>query len=508
MKKYLIVTAMAAGLLIQSCLLSPPGAQLLKETDVERPDIPAVDPQSSELQLWDDILEADEIIIPLDSEAGKIVEIYRGDILNNCERKFLDLLQFYRTGELTSAKLIFDSLLETLEYLYGDQKVPDTVMLEQFWKEFSDRNLAESVNIGDIYRDLYYEKKSIEPDELVIEQSGSGPKTEEVSRNNAEFIYVSERLKEIMTSFNAANESGFTDKVYENYISNLNDRIRIKEIYIRSLEYSDFIKKKLRDNGLNAIYFYLPSVNTAYYEGRNNGSVWGLERSKNYCERARNNSGASTAIVTEIIKDLKKKYGDLKTLAALAETGRYNLDSSDIADEVLTDNFANFLSLAILLENPSDHELESSDHSPKDNSFDTDFAAYRKDKNKFCSVKTVSQKKQTAKPLPESKGSGSFIRINYKVKKGDNLQKIADVFGVTVNQIKEWNPKDAGKKVLSPGVNLFIRGDKFQYYTARSGDSVGKIASKFKMSESDFKKINELKSNTIIKGRKYIVKKN
>ncbi len=79
---------------------------------------------------------------------------------------------------------------------------------------------------------------------------------------------------------------------------------------------------------------------------------------------------------------------------------------------------------------------------------------------------------------------------------------------MSVADIKDWNPKDTKKKYITPGVVLLIKGFKYQYYTARSGDSLGKIASKFGMKETDLKKINDLNKNTILKGRKYIVKKN
>jgi LysM repeat protein len=496
----------------QSCFLSPPGVKSdiavpkennAVETGPTRAGFDIVRMTAEEI-----ILEDEEVIIPENNEPGKIVEIYKDDILNNCERKFLEMLKYYNSGELRPAKLLFDNILESLEYLYGDRKVPDTEMLERFWSEFSDRELAQNLSITDIYRNLYYENKQPEADELVIEQTGSEAFAAGTALNNSEFLYVEDKLNALLSGSKTKPDPDFTRKVHESYSENLNDRIRLKEIYIRAVKYSDFIKEKLAANGLDPVYFFLPSVNTAYYEGRNNGSVWGLEKSKNYCERARNSTGASTAIVISLLKEHKKKYGDLKTISSIVETGRYDLDSSDITGDVYSDNAANFFAMAILLGNPEDHELSADASKAGEDTYSKDYADYLKDKNKFCSVKNVSKKKPSAKPVSESKGSGAFIRINYKVKKGDNLQKIADIFGVTVNQIKEWNPKDAGKKFLSPGANLFIRGDNFQYYTALSGDSVGKISSKFKMSDSDFKKINELRSNTIIKGRKYIVKKN
>ncbi|MDA3884505.1 MAG: LysM domain-containing protein, partial [Candidatus Delongbacteria bacterium] len=58
-----------------------------------------------------------------------------------------------------------------------------------------------------------------------------------------------------------------------------------------------------------------------------------------------------------------------------------------------------------------------------------------------------------------------------------------------------------------PGTNIYLRGYKFQYYKARSGDSIGRICKKFKMYTADFKKINNLSKNTIYKGRRYIVRK-
>jgi len=489
----------AAALILCSCVLS---------SGVRKPETviaPVPEPAVEKVAPEEINLPSDELLISEDTGESRIVEIFKDEIQDNCERKFLDLLVFYQNAELAKSKLLFDNLLESLEYLYGDNKVSDKVMLENFWKEFSDQSVKDaSLNIFDIYESLYFDEelfsKEKDPNELVIEQKGE---VYQVKQNNANFAYAEGKTREIFEKAGKKASDEFIRSVYDNYVNYLSDRIGIKETYIRSQKYIKFIKKKLNENRLNEIYSYIPAVTTSFYEGAKNGSIWRLENTKQY-RSIRSDMGASTAEVIKRIKSLGKKGNEFNIISTILEEGRYGLEASELRKDIYTDNFSNFIAAVIILSNPDDHDLNG---IQADESGEKDYLAsyenYIKDPKKFTSSKPALKEKPQ-----KSASSKSFIRINYKVKKGDNLQKIADLFNVSVTDLKEWNPKDTKKKYITPGVVLIIKGYSYQYYTAKSGDSLGKIANKFDMNEADLKKINDLTKNTIIKGRKYIVKKN
>ncbi len=116
--------------------------------------------------------------------------------------------------------------------------------------------------------------------------------------------------------------------------------------------------------------------------------------------------------------------------------------------------------------------------------------------------------------------------IIYKVKKGDTLGSIAKKFRVSVKQLKRWNKIDKyiypnqkiviykrvhryinGKKVVKRNIKYLKkivkkRKPKYRYifYKVKKGDSLLKIAKKFRVSVSDLKKWNNIKGNIIVVG--------
>lgn len=467
----------------------------------------APDPEAKPVVAEEVRLDPLDIIITEDPGDTRIVEIYKDEVLNNCERRFIDMLSHYRNGELVEAKIIFDHILESLEYLYGDSKVSDTVMMQDFWNEFSDQEIKNSgTNIFDLYNSLYLDEELFaqngDNNELVIEKT----EPQVIRQNDQSYLYVEEKLRALFPGYADVSNRDFTKMVYESYNGYLADRIGTKETYIRSQKYTKFIKAKLKENGLSEIYSYLPAVMTAFYEGSKNGSIWRVENIKEY-RSFRNNTGAATALVIKKIKELSEKNNELSIISTIISEGRYGLGKKELlkGDDIYTEDLSAFAALAIILSNPLDHEMEEVGLDGGDEAkYFSSYEDYIKNPSKFVSKTSQSAKSSSG---TQSKYSGSFIRIMYKVKKGDSLDKIADMFGVSVSDLKKWNPKDTSKKYLYPGMSLYIRGDNFQYYKAKSGDFIGKIASKFGMTESDFKKINDLRTNTIFKGRKYIVRK-
>ncbi len=123
--------------------------------------------------------------------------------------------------------------------------------------------------------------------------------------------------------------------------------------------------------------------------------------------------------------------------------------------------------------------------------------------------------------------------IIYKVKKGDTLAKIAHRFRVSVAKIKRWNNingyilpnqkiKIYKKVYLKNLATRFIkrnilylkkrvkkRKPKYRYifYTVKSGDSLLKIAKKYKVSVANLKKWNRIKGNLIRVGDRLTIVK-
>jgi membrane-bound lytic murein transglycosylase D len=108
----------------------------------------------------------------------------------------------------------------------------------------------------------------------------------------------------------------------------------------------------------------------------------------------------------------------------------------------------------------------------------------------------------------------------YIVKKGDDLNSIAQKNNVTVAEIKQWNPSlntalqlGATVKVVeintNTTANLVATADlKDIEYTVQKGDNLGNIAKKFGTSLVDLKEWNQLSDHNIALGKVLIVAKN
>lgn len=131
--------------------------------------------------------------------------------------------------------------------------------------------------------------------------------------------------------------------------------------------------------------------------------------------------------------------------------------------------------------------------------------------------------------------SGGGADVYYRVKRGDNLSKIASKNRITVKQLMAWNNLRSTK--ISVGKSLIVgrravtrsttpsQTDKApvaeqtgnseivtkttnEYYRVRSGDNLGKIAQKNKVTVAQLKSWNGLKSDKISVGKRLVVRKN
>lgn len=105
--------------------------------------------------------------------------------------------------------------------------------------------------------------------------------------------------------------------------------------------------------------------------------------------------------------------------------------------------------------------------------------------------------------------------IEHRIRNGESLSSIANRYGVTVNQIKEWNNLKSNK--IYKGRKLVIySGDlknapttqvasnqqhRTTKYKVRRGDTISEIATKFGVTAQQLRKWNGLKSNRISAGQ-------
>ena len=102
----------------------------------------------------------------------------------------------------------------------------------------------------------------------------------------------------------------------------------------------------------------------------------------------------------------------------------------------------------------------------------------------------------------------------YKVRRGDTISEIAERFNVSSSQIKTWNSLSSNRinygqtlKIYSHesaeslGDNTTKNSANVNYYKIKPGDSIGQIAELYKVSSSSIRRWNGLRSNKIIAGK-------
>lgn len=100
----------------------------------------------------------------------------------------------------------------------------------------------------------------------------------------------------------------------------------------------------------------------------------------------------------------------------------------------------------------------------------------------------------------------------HKVKKGQTLSAIAQLYNVSVASIKNLNSLKkstihVGQKLKIPSGDSAIKTNEYKYYTVKKGDTLFKIAESIaKMTVEELKKINSITTSTTLKiGQKLII---
>lgn len=143
--------------------------------------------------------------------------------------------------------------------------------------------------------------------------------------------------------------------------------------------------------------------------------------------------------------------------------------------------------------------------------------------------KAIHKTRRTNRPLG---GTDGKEKITYRIRKGDTLSDLAELFGVRVSELRIWNDIPYGKKIRAGDeLVVWLTKDKvarfskieglsdsevkllkqkssptksrssWTTYVVKSGDNLSAIALKFGVSIGDVKRWNGLRSNTIKVGQ-------
>ncbi len=115
-----------------------------------------------------------------------------------------------------------------------------------------------------------------------------------------------------------------------------------------------------------------------------------------------------------------------------------------------------------------------------------------KSKNNFIATKTISLK-NFRKP------------IVYKVKRGDNLTELAEIFDLELSKLKKVN--NIKRERISVGQKLILPNTNHGIHVVRRGEHLSMLARKFNHPVEAIVKLNDLKKKKIYPGQKIIVNK-
>lgn len=130
--------------------------------------------------------------------------------------------------------------------------------------------------------------------------------------------------------------------------------------------------------------------------------------------------------------------------------------------------------------------------------------------------------KEPVQSLGDNTTRKSSNSVSYTIKPGDTISQIAELYNVSVSEIKDWNNLNSNKliagksltiyadskneKVSSPSNNSRVTASESVHIVKR-GESLGSISQQYNVKISDLKEWNNLKNNNIKAGQELAINK-
>ncbi len=113
-------------------------------------------------------------------------------------------------------------------------------------------------------------------------------------------------------------------------------------------------------------------------------------------------------------------------------------------------------------------------------------------------------------------GSGKVVR--HKIRKGDTISEIAEMYGVSTSQVRKWNNLRNNRIIAGQTLRIYdpsevattsstssaAKGEPVAY-KIKSGDTIGGIAEQYGVSSNDIRAWNNLNGNKIIAGKTLVI---
>ena len=141
---------------------------------------------------------------------------------------------------------------------------------------------------------------------------------------------------------------------------------------------------------------------------------------------------------------------------------------------------------------------------------------YKKEDKKDRNDEVVAQNSTQNEEVVEQRQETERTTTTHKVRSGETLGKIAEKYGVTVSQLKKWNNLRSTNIKVGQRLKVQTSGDysdndddareeSTTYHKVRRGESLSTIAEKYGVSVSDLKEWNNLRNSSIDAGQNLVV---
>ncbi|MFZ4591886.1 MAG: LysM peptidoglycan-binding domain-containing protein [Ignavibacteria bacterium] len=130
--------------------------------------------------------------------------------------------------------------------------------------------------------------------------------------------------------------------------------------------------------------------------------------------------------------------------------------------------------------------------------------------------KVTEKKEEKVKTEKKEKKTPTEKLQNYTVKEGDYLIVIAESYGVTTAELREWNGIEGDKILIGQKLKIYSNkkvtetkekttNKKATYHVVEEGDNLSDIANSYDVTVADLKDWNDLENDKIMVGQKLVV---